>query len=622
MGQQRPSSGSPSLYGPQDSRAAYLVDPTLSELALSSAQSSAASPWSWFVNEDPSTATPPPLPEGTIPSVNINDFKRYLVTIGKTLEKFENSRTAVVEIGESVDSGGNLTRRTSSGGASSAAVTASPSGLAQALAEVPLEYFQEDFALDWGLIGSLDSLEEQQAAVDELSLQLDRIETHLISEIAGRYDSYFEASIYIEELQGDLKRLVDEVAERRLQTAQVAAEARDASATARTLQLQKQNLKSTLDLVTSVQEIAHSKVAMQSSLSAASFAGVDYAGALEVLHQLEDSCQGQVMNLAAVRGVPGYLTRVQAALKDIMVADLVERTRLNIEESVGHVLKSANREINGSVNGAARGEGLQLATTPAETDKEETETSLRSPEAMTPLILSLCRINSFQEAVQAVQKDLHHGMAQFLLSLVKTFLVTSCNNIDPEDVSDDLEPIALSVALNKCNVEQYMRVLQLCVTAVERYLQHSEQITALLSSALALASSSSTTKGQQLSKTNVSAVIKEFPHRVAQIAATYWGNLLISWSAVATPDKLNLAQLGAVLDVTDLFASVIEVHLGKSVAILQGPIQQCCKAALYLMHASNVAQLNSKKAFSYFLLLSSLLANFLNDIEHCRFFGS
>jgi DNA-binding ferritin-like protein len=610
----------------------------LSELALSSAQSSAASPWSWFVipgiNEDPSTAVPPPLPEGTIPSVSINDFKRYLTSIGKNLEKFENLRAAVVENGESADSGGgNLTRRASFGGATSAGMTTSPSGLAQALVEVPLEYFQENFTLDWGLIGSLDSLEQQQAAVDELSLQLDRIETHLTSEIAGRYDSFFEASIYIEQLQEDLKSLVDDVAERRLQTAQVAVEAKDASATTRALQRQKQNLKSALNLVTSVQEIVQAKAAMQNSLSAASFAGVDYAGALEVLYQLEGSCKGQVMNLAAVRGVPGYLTRVQAALKDIMVADLVERTRLNIEESVGSVLKSASNETNGSVNDITRGEGL-LTTMPTGTDKEETESSLLFSEAMTPLILSLCRINSLQEAIQAVQKDLHHGMAQFLLSLVKTFLVTSCNNIDPEDVSDDLEPVALSVALKKCSTEQYMRVLQLCVAAVKLYLKHSEEITALLSRALtdapprsSTSSSSAAEKQQQVSKTSVSAVIKEFSRRTALIAATYWGNLLLSWSTIATPDKLNLAELGTVLDVTDLFASVIEVHLGKSVAILQGPIQQCCKAALDLMHASNVAQLNGKKNFFFFLFFfqfcrPSPLANFFHNCDCCRFFGS
>jgi hypothetical protein len=620
-GQPHADTSSSSLYEPKDARAAYLVDSTLSELALTSAQAAAASPWSWFIipgiSEDPSTATPPPLPEGTIPSVTISDFKRYLAAVGKNLEQFENLRNPAVENGERESLGKisgeqQLMRRaSSSGGTAAAAATAAatPSGLAQALLEVPLEYFQEDFTLDWGLIGPLDSLEKQQAVLNELSFQLDRIETHLTSEIAGRYSSFFEASIYIEQLQEDLKHLVDQVAEKRSHTANVAAEAKHASATARMLQRQKQNLLATLNLVTSVQEIVESKSAMQNSLSAASYAGVDYAGALEVLHQLEDSCKGQVMNLAAVSGVPEYLARVQAALKDIMIADLVERTRLNIEDCVGCVLNSDD-----SSNGSTRKEVVELTTTMTiATGEDENESSLRCPEALMPLVLSLCRINSFQEAIQAVQKDLHHGMALFLHSLVKTFLVTSCNNVDEEDVPDDLEPIALAVALNKCSTEQYMHVLQLCVTAVKRYLKHCEGIAAMLSNAFAQVpssatssssasfTSSTTTKQQHTSTKNVPGLIKEIPHRPAQIAATYWGNLLTSWATVATPEKLNLTQLGSILDVTDVLASVTEVHLGKSVAILQGPIHQCCKSALDLMHASNVAQLNGKQQGINFL---------------------
>ena len=61
------------VYDPQDSRSSYLLDSTLSELALSSQQSSSAAAWSWFTTPGGGTGdelvTPPPLPEGTIPNV-------------------------------------------------------------------------------------------------------------------------------------------------------------------------------------------------------------------------------------------------------------------------------------------------------------------------------------------------------------------------------------------------------------------------------------------------------------------------------------------------------------------------------------------------------------------------
>lgn len=47
-----------------------------------------------------------------------------------------------------------------------------PTGLAQALVEVPLQYFREDFTLDWDLLGAIDSPEKQQVVVEELSSQL------------------------------------------------------------------------------------------------------------------------------------------------------------------------------------------------------------------------------------------------------------------------------------------------------------------------------------------------------------------------------------------------------------------------------------------------------------------
>lgn len=62
------------VYDPQDSRLAYLLDSTLSELALSSQQSGTATAWTWLTTPGggDDLATPPPLPEGTIPNVRKN----------------------------------------------------------------------------------------------------------------------------------------------------------------------------------------------------------------------------------------------------------------------------------------------------------------------------------------------------------------------------------------------------------------------------------------------------------------------------------------------------------------------------------------------------------------------
>lgn len=76
----------------------------------------------------------------------------------------------------------------------------------------------------------------------------DRIETHLTSEIAGRYSSFFEASIYIQELQEDVQQLVGEIVTKRKDMESVVAEAQEGTETAITLRRRKQNLLKTLDL--------------------------------------------------------------------------------------------------------------------------------------------------------------------------------------------------------------------------------------------------------------------------------------------------------------------------------------------------------------------------------------
>ena len=69
----------------EEARAAYLVDTTLSELALESQQGASANPWNWLATTIGATdeqEKPPPLPEGTIPTVRsiycyfIDNFSR------------------------------------------------------------------------------------------------------------------------------------------------------------------------------------------------------------------------------------------------------------------------------------------------------------------------------------------------------------------------------------------------------------------------------------------------------------------------------------------------------------------------------------------------------------------
>jgi hypothetical protein len=93
--------------------------------------------------------------------VKIGDFARYLRTVGASLAQYE-----------AVQGEAPAPRQSTDGAASTPTKARPPDGLAQAMTEVPLQYFRQDFSLDWDLLGPIDTPEEQQAVVEELSAQL------------------------------------------------------------------------------------------------------------------------------------------------------------------------------------------------------------------------------------------------------------------------------------------------------------------------------------------------------------------------------------------------------------------------------------------------------------------
>ena len=229
---------------------------------------------------------------------------------------------------------------------------------------------------------------------------------------------------------------------------------------------------------------------MQSSLDTVTSSGFDYIGALEVLEALREGWNGAVRGVWAVGGVPDYIERVESAMKDSMVEDLVERTTMDVATCLVAVFSSQQTE-----NGKGGDE---------EEEGEEDQN-------LVPLVMSLCRIKGLKDASEAIQKHLYRGMAHvlayvssslfsvfslfsvlakgthpllpslnfaFCSRVVREYLVEECK-IDADDISDDLDPGILAVALSKASSDQYLRLLQLAQGAVHQGLAHAEKYVAL-----------------------------------------------------------------------------------------------------------------------------------------------
>jgi len=80
-----------------------------------------------------------------------------------------------------------------------------------------------------------------------MSLQ-DTAETQLTHEIADRYESFFEASIYVQELHGHVEQLLQAVAQTRSETKLISEEGSNGAERATTLTRKRENLLSTMHL--------------------------------------------------------------------------------------------------------------------------------------------------------------------------------------------------------------------------------------------------------------------------------------------------------------------------------------------------------------------------------------
>lgn len=143
--------------------------------------------WSTWISSlggsDDHSAPPPPLPDSILPTVTLADFGRYLASIGRKLDSYQGTfKESGVRISSSQSDASPMT-------------TESSSGLAQAMTEVPLLFFREDFDLDssevWKHVGAIDSQMKHQEAMDQLSLQLVSLLLQFL--IAGNGSKFLDA---------------------------------------------------------------------------------------------------------------------------------------------------------------------------------------------------------------------------------------------------------------------------------------------------------------------------------------------------------------------------------------------------------------------------------------------
>ena len=140
--------------------------------------------------------------------------------------------------------------------------------------------------------------------------------------------------------------------------------------------------------------MGHAKAALESSMAAAPHAGLDYVGVLEILGGLQEDGAAAPVGLVAIGDLPEYIGTVKGAVKEVMIAELLERAKFDADGYLAATLAGAGQ--NGSPGAAAAAAG-----------EDELE-------ALAPAVTGLCRIEALVESAQVLYRDIQVDMGAFI----------------------------------------------------------------------------------------------------------------------------------------------------------------------------------------------------------------
>jgi len=148
--------------------------------------------------------------------------------------------------------------------------------------------------------------------------------------------------------------------------------------------------------VQAVQQVSHAKTALDNSIAAVPHAGLDYAGALDLLAGVDESRSQVPANLKSFGSLPEYVKEVKSAIKEIMIADLLERSKFDDTEMIA-----------GMLEGLAGGRQVAVA------DYKHISEDSNLLE-MSPAVAGLNRLGAMQEGLQALYKSSRLSMTSFI----------------------------------------------------------------------------------------------------------------------------------------------------------------------------------------------------------------
>ncbi|KAL4854749.1 Histidinol-phosphate aminotransferase 2 [Chlorella vulgaris] len=615
----------------------------------------AASGWGWPFTAamEEAEARVPSLPPGTLPEVTLQDFSRYLRSIGDRLQSYEQDRQASSQ--QRKPQALNPDELRASQG----------QGLVAAMRDVPAPFFQESFDVDqqqlWEEVVQVDSEGVRQQSLERLSGYLEVVEAHLVREIAARTDNFFDASGYIQDVRGSVARLYVQVSALRKQMHALEQETAAQLQTSQRLLRQRANLAATLDVLRTMDGVAQAQGALQGLLPRSGGVAADYGGAIDVLEVLQGVLDDEtLLALECFKHLPQQIGETAQAVDDLMTSDFLERTRfsaqaaavaggirdrlraqvaaaeagghssagprrrrssasaassaapsrqLSAEESAELAAAAAVKLTDGAealqrlsgwlerlaaAGGGMNGGGMGSNIGEGDDDNEEGGDSLQ--EALLPLVIGLQRMGRLPAAMRDLKASSVAGLKELLSQVLEACLEVLDPEPSPGDSSHLLAgPRSASPGREPPTAAEKLQRLpgqdfQWVLEAVVLAATAFLGHCQAVGEAVSLILSLAQAPAQQLAAAERD--MAECRAAVAEAATARWSKLLGSRARGGGAEGVGGGT--GVLELTDVMAALVERHGGtRGVLGLRTALQQLCKATLDNMHGKALSKLTT-----------------------------
>ncbi|KAL3152085.1 hypothetical protein ABBQ32_001192 [Trebouxia sp. C0010 RCD-2024] len=572
-----------------------------------SVQSHLNAAWCWpFGGNSDSFTTPRPLNHGIVYEVTLQDFRRYMRVVADKYNRFEAGLANIAQEHQALNTPDSDTGEM---------LHSQGDGLAQAMRQVPPQYFTEDFTLSraetWQEVCPSELEEDRQDTLEQLSSDLDVVETHLLRDIAARSENFFQAASVVQDLRGVLARTYIQVKALRKQIRLLNEEVLEAAVTVQRLLQRRANLKDLNHKLQVMDHVAQSQYALQLLLPQG-----DYAAALDIITDIQATVEREgVQQLHCFRQLPHQLSEASEAVQQLMAADLLsllrfhalphlkdhivagimqqqeylasgrppERGEYRLQSEDGS-LAIPESDATGAAAALSNGVGgavesvLSLGRTAAQSMQPDAAEDAELTQLITPLVIGLKRTDGVSGVLrgykEAMAAEVKQGIRDVVEQALPVVLGLQWGGLQHHSLADKLQAVSS---------EGFLCLLAAVLCVSEACLQQCKRVRGLLEEGL---------KAGRMPRTQWAPLLlgmQEAAQAVSEVSHGRFAKLLAS--RAKANNEMQVGELKQMLQLCTDFSSMAEGLGCHPVASLRTAAQLQCKSYLEALHHHTLSNL-------------------------------